>query len=78
MIAQPCDKVQATLSAVADALDALSDAKLEAARALDRTVTGDKYDSHAHTLATGEFSGVCSAYTLVMRMLTDHRRADLA
>lgn len=66
------------LVAVADALDALSEAKRVSAEALDLAATGDDYNEHLHSIATGEYAGACSAYTLVLKMIRDHHQAGIA
>lgn len=64
---------RSALVAIAQALEALSEAKRVSAEALALAVTGDDYNEHLHSMATGEYAGACSAYTLVLKMIRDHQ-----
>ena len=68
------DNYLAALEAVAHALGVLSDAKSDAAKKFENLPEGG-YSGWHHTYAVGEHAGSISAYTLVVSMISDYRKA---
>ncbi len=73
--AQGGDTYLAALEAVAHALDVLSDAKSEAARKFEGMPEAEYSEWH-HTYSVGEQAGSVSAYTLVLNMISEYRKAS--